>query len=120
MKKAFPYILTIAIVLIGLLIIFMPSKTSGLPSSATLFVGEGCPHCKKVEDFVASSTLKNKYTFDTKEVWHNQDNALVMNKVWQHCGLTGGANDMTVPLFWDGASCYKGDVEIINFLQTKL
>ena len=120
MKKAFPYILTIAIIIIGLIIIFMPSKTSGLPSQATLFIGQGCPHCKKVEDFITSSTVDKKYSFDTKEVWYNQDNALVMNKVWQHCGLSGGANGMTVPLFWDGKTCYNGDQEIINFLQTKL
>jgi len=70
MKKAWPYIITIAIIILGLIIIFSPSKTSGVPTKTTLFVGQGCPHCKNVEDFIASNGVDKKYDFDTKEVWY--------------------------------------------------
>lgn len=120
MKKAWPYIITIVIIILGLAIIFTPTKTSGLPTQATLFVGDGCPHCKKVEDFIASNGVDKKYTFETKEVWHNESNAVIMNTVWQHCGLSTQNGGMSVPLFWDGTTCYNGDEEIINLFKTKL
>lgn len=120
MKKAWPYIITIAIIILGLVIIFAPSKTSGLPEKTTLFIGEGCPHCKNVEDFITSNGVDKKYDFDTKEVWYNQGNALIMNKVWKKCGLSTQSGNMSVPLLWDGSSCYSGEVEIINFFKTKL
>lgn len=120
MKKAWPYIITIALIILGLAIIFAPSKTSGLPDKPTLFVGQGCPHCKKVEDFVATNGVDKKYSFDTKEVWYNQSNSLIMNQVWQHCGLSSPEGGMSVPLLWDGTTCYSGEVEIINYFQTKL
>jgi glutaredoxin len=85
-----------------------------------MFVGEGCPHCKKVQDFVASSGVDKKFSFDIKEVWYNQSNALIMNKVWQHCGLNSASGGMSVPLLWDGQVCYSGDEEIISYLKTKL
>ena len=121
MKKSWPYIITIAIIILGLIIVFAPTKTTGMPTKPTLFVGDGCPHCKKVEDFITSSGVDKKYSFDTKEVWYNQNNAAVMNQVWQHCGLSNTADGgMSVPLLWDGNTCYSGEVEIMNFLKTKL
>lgn len=119
-KNIWPYIITITLIILGLAIIFSPSKTSGLPDKATLFVGEGCPHCKKVEEFVTTNGVDKKYPFDTKEVWYNQSNALAMTKVWQHCGLKNSGDNMSVPLLWDGTTCYSGEVEIINYFQTKL
>lgn len=120
MKKAWPYIITIALIILGLAIIFAPSKTTGMPSQPTLFVGDGCPHCKNVEDFITTSGVDKKYNFDKKEVWYNKSNALVMNRVWQYCGLSSQNSGMSVPLLWDGATCYRGETEIINFFKTKL
>lgn len=118
MKKYLPYILTLGLIAVGAIIIFFPSKVSGIPKQATLFVGQGCPHCKIVEDFIAANDVAKKVTFDTKEVWYNQDNAVVFNKVWQNCGLN--PTNMGVPLYWDGTTCYSGEVEITNYFQSKL
>ncbi len=118
MKKAWPYIITIVIIVLGLMVIFAPSKTSTeIPTKPTLFIGAECPHCQKVEDFVAANGVDKKYAFDTKEVWHDEGNALIMSKVWQHCGLNA---QMSVPLLWDGTKCYSGEVEVMNYFQTKL
>lgn len=119
MKKALPYIITIVVVALAIWVVFMPSKVSGIPKEATLFVGEGCPHCKIVEDFIAANGVDKKIQFTTKEVWHNQDNAVVFAKVWNQCGLST-VNGMGVPLYWDGANCYSGQDEIMNYFKTKL
>ena len=118
MKKAWPYIITIVLVILGTAIVFSPSKTSPeLPTKPILFFGDGCPHCQKVEDFIAANDVDKKYDFDIKEVWYNKGNALIMTRVWKHCGLSG---NMSVPLLWDGTTCHSGEVEVINYFQTKL
>jgi glutaredoxin len=119
MKKYWPYIITLAIIILGVWIIFTPKKVSGVPKEAILFVGEGCPHCKKVEEFITANEVRKKIQFTTKEVWYNQDNALIMAKVWKQCGLNDQGG-MGVPLYWDGTSCFNGDQEIINLFQSKL
>lgn len=119
MKKALPYIVTIAIVLFAIWLIFLPSKVAGIPKEAILFVGEGCSHCKIVEDFIAANGVNKKVQFSTKEVWHDQDNALLMTKIWKQCGLST-QDGMGVPLYWDGTRCYRGQDEIMNFFKTKI
>ncbi|MBC8494940.1 glutathione S-transferase N-terminal domain-containing protein [archaeon] len=36
----------------------------------TLFIGEGCPYCKKVTNFIA----ENKINIPIKETWNNDSN----------------------------------------------
>lgn len=120
MRKALPYIVTLAIVVFALWLIFLPSKVAGIPKDAVLFIGEGCPHCKIVEDFVIANGVDKKVQFTTKEVWHNQDNALLMTKIWKQCGLSTKDGGMGVPLYWDGSSCYSGQEEIISYFKTKI
>ncbi len=119
MKKAFPYIITAIIVIFAMWLIFLPSKVAGIPKDAILFVGEGCPHCKIVEDFISANGVDKKVQFSTKEVWHDQDNALLMTKIWKQCGLST-QDGMGVPLYWDGTQCFNGQEEIINYFKTKI
>ncbi len=119
MKKALPYIITIAIVIFAIWLIFLPSKVAGIPKESILFVGEGCPHCKIVEDFISANGVNKKIQFTTKEVWNNQDNALLMTNIWKQCGLNT-KNGMGVPLYWDGTNCFSGQDEIINLFKTKI
>jgi len=119
MKKILPYIITGIAIGLVIWIIFLPNKVSGIPKDSVLFVGEGCPHCKVVEDFIIANDIDKKIQFSTKEVWHKQENAILMTKVWNQCGLST-QNGMGVPLYWDGSQCYNGQDEIINFFKTKL
>ncbi|MFA6547366.1 MAG: hypothetical protein WCT11_00265 [Candidatus Magasanikbacteria bacterium] len=119
MKKAIPYIITIVIVAFAIWLIFSPSKVAGIPKESILFFGDGCPHCKIVDDFIVANNVDKKLTFSKKEVWHNQDNLILMTKIWNQCGLNN-QDGMTVPLYWDGINCYKGQEEIINFFKTKI
>ncbi|EKD43946.1 MAG: hypothetical protein ACD_72C00062G0001 [uncultured bacterium] len=118
MKKYLPYIITAALILIGGMIVFFPNKASGLPTTSILFVGQGCPHCKNVEDFIVANQVDKKVQFETKEVWYNQANAILMNKVWKQCGLN--PTNMGVPLYWDGSTCYNGEIEIVDYLKSKI
>jgi len=118
MKKLLPYIIITALVLIAGLIIFYPNPASSLPKEPVLFVGEGCPHCQKVEDFIKNNEVDKKINFSVKEVWYNQGNAILMNKVWKQCGLN--PRNMGVPFYWDGNNCLSGEVEIINYFQSKI
>ncbi|KKR49093.1 MAG: hypothetical protein UT86_C0001G0065 [Candidatus Magasanikbacteria bacterium GW2011_GWC2_40_17] len=88
------------------------------PQGNILFVGEGCPHCEKVEEFIDQNKVKDKVSFVMLEVYKNKDNAALMAKKAGLCGipLTG----MGVPFLWDGSKCLVGDIDIINFFQEKI
>jgi hypothetical protein len=119
MRRAIPYVVTLAIIIFALWLIFLPSKVAGIPKDAILFFGDGCPHCKVVEDFIFTNDVRNKIKFDTKEIWSNQSNARLMTQIWKQCGLNT-QEGMGVPFYWDGASCYRGQDEIINLFKTKI
>jgi len=119
MKKFLPIIITLAVIALGAFIIFMPNKVSGVPKESVLYIGDGCPHCKIVEDFISANGVDKKITFATKEIFKDSDNAAELLQVWRRCGLNE-AKGMSVPLFWDGTSCYLGDQEITNYFKTKI
>ncbi len=119
MKKALPYIITIALVIFALWLMFLPSKVSSIPKESILFYGEGCPHCKIVDEFISANDIKSKVQFSSKEVWNNQANAALMTKIWNQCGLSKQTG-MGVPLYWDGTTCYRGQDEVINYFKTKI
>ena len=88
------------------------------PQGIILFVGDGCPHCANVEDLISKNNVKDKIPFVTLEVYHNQDNANLMAKKAQLCGIP--LDSMGVPFLWDGAKCFSGDKDIIDFFQEKI
>ncbi|MCX6783840.1 MAG: hypothetical protein NT141_02120 [candidate division WWE3 bacterium] len=98
-----------------------PSKNSEASSSAMiLFYGDGCPHCKNVDDFVATvPNLQNKLGYSHKEVFLNKDNAATMLDKAKTCKLDT-TQGMGVPFLWTGSACVEGDTDIINFFKSKL
>lgn len=87
-----------------------PSPDDGLPQETVLYYGETCPHCLIVEKYIADNAIRDKMAFAVKEVYRDQDNAREMRAVVRKCGVGSG-----VPLLWDGAACYVGDRNIIEF-----
>lgn len=77
-----------------------------------LFRGEGCPHCQEAEEWFA--TLDNsKFTIVDYEVWYNEDNSKLMDKVANARGEEVGG----VPYIiignksWNGfASSYESEM----------
>lgn len=94
-----------------------PIKATALPPGIVLFYGQGCPHCKDVEDFIAKNKIEDKVKITRLEVWYNKNNAALLGQVAQKCGITG--NSVGVPFLYDGnGKCYIGEVDVPNFLKT--
>ena len=84
------------------------------------FYGDGCPHCAKVEPVI--DVLKNKFpqvVFNSYEIYHNQDNALSLYKVYDEYKVSeedrGG-----VPIVFIGNKYFMGDKPIIDNLENKI
>ena len=85
-----------------------------------LFYGDGCPHCVKVDQFIADNNIKGQLVINKKEVFNNKENASILLGVNKKCGLS--TKNLSVPMLWDSTAgkCFSGDVDIINYLQNKL
>jgi len=89
-----------------------------LPAGIVLFYGQGCPHCKDVEDFISQNKIDDKVKITRMEVWYNKDNAALLAQVAKKCGITG--NSVGVPFLYDGnGKCYIGEVDVPNFLKAQ-
>ncbi len=87
-----------------------------LPAGIVLFYGDGCPHCKDVEDFIKQNKIEDKVKITRMEVWYNKANQATLAKVAQKCGITTGS--VGVPFLYDGnGKCYIGEVDVPNFLK---
>jgi len=93
-----------------------PAKPVAIPDGIILFYGQGCPHCKIVDDFITANKITDKVKFTNLEVWYNKDNQVILTQVAQKCGIS--SNQIGVPFLYDGVSkCYEGDVDTINFFK---
>lgn len=91
----------------------VPVDTSGI----ILFYGDGCPHCKNVDDFISANKVEDKVKFSRLEVFNNKDNSKILIQKAGICKIA--TESVGVPFLWDGKSCIVGDQEIIKFFQDK-
>lgn len=95
-----------------------PVNPVSMPSGMILFYGEGCPHCKNVDDFVSQNKIEDKVKFTRLEVWYDKDNQIRLAQAAQKCNIT--SSEVGVPFLYDGNDkCYVGDTDIINFLKNE-
>jgi glutaredoxin len=80
-----------------------------------LFYGDTCPHCKVVEDYIAANNVRAKIKFQELEVYENKDNAALLGKYAERCGID--TNQIGVPFFYNGQTCLIGQDEIINYFK---
>lgn len=99
----------ILIGLVALLVKTQPDKV--------LYTSDSCPHCKNVEKFVEENKITDYVDFVKLEVSKNPQNAQMFNATAERCGIE--PDQRGVPLFYDGETCYVGDVDIINYFQDK-
>jgi glutaredoxin len=86
-------------------------------SQIILFYGQGCPHCAKVEEYINENKVKEKISFEEKEVYYNQNNAKELGEKAKSCGLD--QNEIGVPFLWNNGKCIIGDQDIIDFFKEK-
>lgn len=120
-------IVAIVIILIGLLYfgfasgflskMFSSNKPATDTTGIVLFYGDGCPHCKNVEDFISANKIDEKIKFSRLEVFNNKDNANILIQKAGICKIS--TESVGVPFLWDGGNCIVGDQEIIKFFQDK-
>lgn len=82
-----------------------------------LFYGDGCPHCKIVEEYVEANGIEAKVPFTKKEVYYNKANSAELGEKAIACGMP--TDSIGVPFLWDGAQCYVGDQDIIEYFKDK-
>lgn len=120
-----PIIIIISVILIATLFYVLFSFTSKtpvtptvLPEGIVLFYGDGCPHCKNVDDFIVQNKIEEKIKFTKLEVWKNQSNAQLLINTATACkmDISGGVG---VPFLYDGKNCLTGDVDIINLFKNE-
>jgi glutaredoxin len=125
-KVVIPTILFIIVLILSFVVFWQESKNgkningngkTENQNEITLFYGEGCPHCKIVDEYIEENVIKEKISFDEKEVYNNKINLEELREKAKFCGLS--TESIGVPFLFDGKDCFIGDKEIINFLEKK-
>lgn len=123
-KTAIIVILATLLIIVGG--VFLVSKNSGSgrnneplppPTSYEYYWGNGCSHCKNVEDFFSSWDKKDQVKITKYEVWNNTKNAKRMEQRAITCGIK--PQGMGVPLlFTPDGKCFDGDGSIIGYFKS--
>ena len=113
-------IISVVIVLGGIFLFTRPSTSPSLslsPDSYLYFWGNGCPHCKNVDDFLSTWEKKDKINLQKFEVWYDRNNAKLMQEKSKICNIK--PSEMGVPLMItpDG-KCLTGDTPIIDVFKS--
>lgn len=95
--------------------IFAGPAAPSIPQGIILFYGDGCPHCKIVDDFIAQNKIEDKVQFTRLEVWYNKENQVILGEVAKKCNIN--SSEVGVPFLYDGKNCFTGDVDTINFFK---
>lgn len=91
-------------------------NTNNTSISTILFVGEGCPHCAKVKEYISQNQIEQKIPLEIREVYYNKQNNQLLKEKAAVCGYS----NYGVPFLWDNNTCTVGDQPIIDFLNNKL
>lgn len=125
MKKILPFLIIVAII-VGFY--FLTSKkpasvtTTTSNSDLVLFYGSTCPHCKVVEEFIATNQIDQKIKIDKLEVYENKSNASTFAAmVKEICPDQLSSEGLPVPFLVDqkDKKCTIGDTPITNYLTEK-
>ena len=95
-----------------------PENPPNKQSEIILFYGDDCPHCAIVEEYIKDNKVKEKISFEEKEVYYNRGNADELAEKAKKCGLS--ADSIGVPFLWNGSNCVIGDQSIIEFFEQKI
>lgn len=88
------------------------------PLAVVYYWGDGCPHCKVVNDFLEANNIADKVSFVKKEVWSDKKNAAEMGRRAKACDIK--PEGMGVPFVYGGdGKCYIGEPDVINFFKAK-
>lgn len=133
MKKHTLYIIIGLVLLLGIstfvAIRFNPNLFTAKPqpidqtaNQIILYYGTTCPHCVKVEEFMAANKVEEKMTIIKKEslAITSKNNAIELTAKAKFCKINTAS--IGVPFLWVGPEkkCLIGDEEVINYFKSKL
>ncbi|MBI2439019.1 MAG: hypothetical protein HYV45_00205 [Candidatus Moranbacteria bacterium] len=88
------------------------------PAAIVYYYGEGCPHCKTINEFLEENKVSEKVSFEKKEVWGNKTNARELDRRAQACKVS--PEGMGVPFVYGGdGRCYIGEPDVRKFFSEK-
>lgn len=87
------------------------------PNAVVYYYGEGCPHCKAIDEFITQNNIAEKVSFEKKEVWGNSANAREMSERAKVCGIQ--PEGMGVPFVYAGGKCLVGEPDVRQFFAEK-
>ncbi|MHB8830524.1 MAG: hypothetical protein ACYC44_00145 [Patescibacteria group bacterium] len=94
-------------------------SVSDLPQGQiTIFVGQDCPHCKTVDNWVKQKKADQRLLIVFKEIFNDRANAALMIDAAKRCNIP--LEIAGVPLLWDGQQCRNTDEQILKYLQAEL
>ena len=118
MDKTAIYIITAIILVAALFFVWQSgflTKAVNIPEGTILFYGEGCPHCKVVDDFITQNKVEEKVKFARLEVWNNKYNQKILTKAAEICNIK--TDTVGVPFLFDKNKCFVGQIEVIDFFK---
>lgn len=123
--KKFPLIailVTLFIFIGGVLFFTREQKTQepvnfGEVTSYEYFWGNGCPHCKNVDEFLSSWDKKDEVKIDKYEVWYNKANQQRLIERAKNCPTNDSQMGVPFMVTPDG-QCLSGDTPIIEHFKS--
>jgi glutaredoxin len=87
------------------------------PNATVYYYGEGCPHCKVIDEFLIKYNIADKVSFEKKEVWNNKMNANEMQRRARACNIQ--PEGMGVPFVYAAGKCFVGEPDVKKFFAEK-
>ncbi|MGK2848531.1 MAG: glutaredoxin family protein [Minisyncoccota bacterium] len=87
------------------------------PNAVVYYYGDGCPHCKVIDEFLIANDIAGKMSFEKKEVWKNIKNSNEMKRRAKVCGVA--PEGMGVPFVYAEGQCFVGEPDVKAFFIKK-
>jgi glutaredoxin len=96
----------------------VPIKVNDNEAQIILFYGDGCPHCKIVEQYIADNKIDSKVIIAYKEVYYNKTNQNLLEETAKKCPEIDTTQGIGVPFAYIKAEnkCLLGDKPITDWL----
>lgn len=98
------------------LTLFLPRAVFSQAPAMTLYVGEGCPHCAAVEQFLTEGRFYDKYSIGVKEVYFDRENAQELTALFEEHNIP--LLQRGVPALFAEGKFYIGTDKIKNYLSS--
>lgn len=100
-------------IILALVLSIMFSATAS--AEMMLFVGDTCPHCGRLEEYLEKNNLYQKLEIVSYEIYNNKENLELYLRTSDALGYENGA----VPLLVDGEKFIDGADPIIDYLTAQ-